>query len=151
MPVIEYCTFFAALCLNCGAMGQAALKWPHGRGAPVRVWNQKCSGRNTSSFLRFVLNGSLQALGVLLGRGTWLSAIPRKAPTSSSLQWLLVCLSRGYLSQHQRFSSSKHSWLQDNFGTWKASEFVWTHYAVCILPALLSNWDIHAYSVVFPL
>lgn len=26
MPVIEYCTFLAALCLNCGAVGPAALK-----------------------------------------------------------------------------------------------------------------------------
>lgn len=144
MPVIEYCTFWAALCLNCGAVGPAALKvtaWQGCHGEclePETLWEehfllpQVCFECEPVGFGLFC--------SALLGRGIWLSASPHEAHAPSLLQLLLVCLSRAYLSQHECFSSSKHSWLQDSFGTWKVSAFVWTHYAVCILPALLLNW-----------
>lgn len=137
MPVIEYCTFLAALCLNCGAMGPAAPEvTAHMAGWELGARNTQGGTFPPCSALFWMEACRLWAFcSAFLGRGIWISTFPRQAHTFS----LLLC--RAHLSQHEHSCSSKHSWLQDSFGTWKVPAFVWTHYAACILPALLLNWD----------
>lgn len=71
MPVIEYCTFFAALCLNCGATGPAALKVTARQGCPGEglepemLWEehfllpQVCFEWEPAGFGRFAWKGNL--------------------------------------------------------------------------------------------
>lgn len=140
MPVIEYCAFLAALCLNCGATGPAALEVTARQGCDGECWEPRSTLGGTfppsSRGLFWMWACRLWAFcRALLGRGIWLSSCLFLTAAAARV------LSAGYLSQHEHFSTSRHSWLQDSFETWKVSASVWTHYAVCIFSALLLNWD----------
>lgn len=153
MPVMEYCAFLAALCLNCGATGPAAPQVTVQWGATVSAGNQQHSGRNISpsSGLFWTWACGLWAFcSALLGRGTWLSTLPCEAHTCSLLQScavqrLLTCLSMS-TSPVPGTAGCRTVLVLERFQ--HLSELI-----MLSVSLLLCCWTgmIHAYSVVFPL
>lgn len=115
MPVIEYCAFLAALCLNCGATGPAALKVTAQQGCHGECWEPAALWEE--HFLLPQVCFECEPAGFGRSAALCLEGEPGLARSHARLTPLLCSPEDGYLSQHEHFPSSRHSWLQDSFGT----------------------------------
>lgn len=151
MPVIEYCTFLVALCLNCQLFcnGDNSYKsdrtiWKTWQGFWSKCfWTRKVW---VESFLiRSVLSFGLWALAVLWCCA-WKGNLSSCAPTKSlqlffitvTFHVFVLKLPASALTVFQFLAQLDRREIQYLKGF---SVYTWLHYILCFLPIPLLNWD----------